>query len=56
MALSPYEERRDYNVEELLSQIEEYKNVHGEECEYVRCEHRNADYSVLDRHQKAYYL
>jgi len=56
MAFAPYEERRDYDVKELLSQFEEYKDAHGEECEYVKCEHRNADYSVLDRHQKAYYL
>ncbi len=56
MAFNPYEERRDYDVDELLKQIEQYKDVHGEECEYVRCEHRNADYSVLDRQQRAYYL
>ena len=56
MAFNPYEERRDYNVDDLLAQIEKYRDVHGEECEYVRCEHRNADYSVMDRQQKAYYL
>ena len=56
MASPPHKERHDYNVDELLSQIEEYRDVRGEECEYVRCEHRNADYTVLDRQQKAYYL
>ncbi|AMK14228.1 hypothetical protein AUP07_1187 [methanogenic archaeon mixed culture ISO4-G1] len=56
MAFNPYEQRNEYNVQDLLSQIEEYKDRHGEECEYVRCEHRNADYSVMDRQQKAYYL
>ncbi len=56
MAFTPYEQKKDYDVESLLSQIAEYKGRHGEECEYVRCEHRNADYSVLDRQQKAYYL
>ncbi len=56
MALAPYEERRDINVEELLSQFEQYKDAHGEECPYVKCEHRNADYSVMDRQQKGYYL
>ena len=56
MAFNPYEQRNEYNVQDLLSQIEEYRDKHGEECEYVRCEHRNADYSVMDRQQKAYYL
>ena len=56
MAFNPYEERREYNVNDLLSQIEEYRDRHGEECEYVRCDHRNADYSVMDRQQRAYYL
>jgi len=56
MAFNPYETKREYDVEDLLSQIEKYKNIHGEECEYVKCEHRNADYSVMDRQQKAYYL
>ncbi len=56
MAFNPYEQRNEYNVQDLLSQIEEYKDRHGEECEYVKCDHRNADYSVMDRQQKAYYL
>ncbi len=56
MAFNPYEERRDYNVEDLLSQFEKYKDEHGVECEYVRCDHKNADYSVMDRQQRAYYL
>lgn len=56
MAFNPYEERRDYNVNDLLSQFSEYRDAHGEECEYVRCDHKNADYSVMDRQQKAYYL
>ena len=56
MALTPYEGRRDYDVEDLLAQIEQYKDSHGEETEYVKCEHKNADYSVMDRQQKAYYL
>ena len=56
MAFNPYEERRDYDVNDLLSQIDEYKDEHGEECEYVKCDHKNADYSVMDRQQRAYYL
>jgi len=56
MSLNPYGDRHEYDIQALLSQFEEYKDRHGEECEYVRCEHRNADYSVLDRQQKAYYL
>ena len=56
MAFTPYEQKRDYDVPELLAQIEKYKDEHGTECEYVRCEHRNADYSVMDRQQRAYYL
>ena len=56
MAFNPYEERRDYNVNDLLSQFSEYRDAHGEECEYVKCDHKNADYSVMDRQQKAYYL
>ena len=56
MGFNPYEERHDYDVNLLLSQIEEYKDKHGEECEYVKCDHKNADYSIMDRQQKAYYL
>ncbi len=56
MAYNPYEERREFDVKEFVSQIEEYKDRHGDECSYVKCEHKNADYSVLDRQQKAYYL
>ena len=56
MAFTPYTGKPEYNIEELVQQIEKYKDVHGEKCEYVRCEHRNADYSVLDRGQRAYYL
>jgi len=56
MSLNPYGDRHEYDIATLLSQFEEYKDAHGEECEYVKCEHRNADYSVLDRQQKAYYL
>ncbi len=56
MSFNPYGEKRDYNVEELMIQIEEYKDKHGSECEYVKCDHRNADYSVMDRQQRAYYL
>ncbi len=56
MAFDSYNKKPEYDVKELLSQIEQYKDVHGEECEYIRCEHRNADYSVLDRQQKVYYL
>ncbi len=56
MAFNPYEERREFNISDLLEQFEKYKDVHGEECEYVKCDHKNADYSVMDRQQKAYYL
>ena len=56
MAFNPYEEKRGYDVDELLSQFEKYKDIHGEECEYVKCDHKNADFSVMDRQQRAYYL
>jgi len=56
MAFNPYEERRDYDVNHLLSQIAKYRDTHGEECEYVKCDHKNADYSVMDKGQRAYYL
>ena len=56
MAFTPYSGKPEYNVSELVAQIEKYKDVRGEKCDYIRCEHRNADYSVLDRDQRAYYL
>ncbi len=56
MAFNPYEERRDYDINALLTQFDQYKDVRGEECEYVRCDHKNADFSVMDRQQRAYYL
>lgn len=56
MAFDSFAKKPEYDVDELLSQIEQYRDAHGEECEYVKCEHRNADYSVLDRQQKEYYL
>jgi len=56
MAFVPYQERHETNIDDLMAQFEAYKDKHGEECEYVKCDHRNADYSVMDRHQRAYYL
>ncbi len=56
MAFNPYESNLDYDADALLKQFSEYRDRHGEECEYVKCEHRKADYSVMDSYQRAYYL
>lgn len=57
MALNPNNTNRWFRPgPDFPAQIEEHRGMEGDECDYVPCDYRTPDYSVLDRSQLSYYL